>query len=91
MQYKKKKKGDFAFDINRPGNVKIKYGPIEGKHKASILQSLGIDELSPLAERWINVTKDFTKYVHRRGAWKDPRRIEEFQGFWLEFEVILVD
>ena len=86
----KGKEGTLKFTINTPGPVKVSYSRI-GKHKASILQSLGIDDLSPLAERWINVTKRFAEFAHRHGAWKSPRRREEFEPLWSEFEDILAN
>ena len=55
------------------------------------MRSLGIDNPSPLAEKWISVTRNFARFAHRRGAWRSPRRIEEFEGLWLEFEGVLVD
>lgn len=69
-------------------------------HFASILVALNVDDvnqLSPddsrvrLAVRWINVAKDFVIFAHRHGAWRSPRRIEDFTGLWLEFEGILHD
>ncbi len=91
LQYTMKKKDNFDFTVNTTGQVKVYHKPIEGKHQASILQSLGIVKPSPLAERWIKVTKHFARFAHRRGAWKSPRRIEEFIGLWLEFEGVLRD
>ena len=67
-------------------------------HFASILVALNVDDvnqLSPddsrvrLAVRWINVAKDFVIFAHRHGAWRQPRRIEDFKGLWLEFEGVL--
>ncbi len=86
----KGKEDTLKFTINTPGSVKVSYDRI-GKHKASILQSLGIDDLSPLAERWLKVTKRFAKFAHRHGAWKSPRRREEFESLWSEFEDVLAD
>jgi hypothetical protein len=91
LKYLKKKEDSFEFLINKLGIVKLTYKNIPGKHKISILQSLGIDDPSPLAERWIDVTKNFAKFAHRRGAWRSPRRIEDFKGLWLEFEGVLRD
>ena len=73
----KKGEGTIKFDINTPGTVKLTYKKI-AKHKPSILQSLDVDEPSPIAERWIEVTGQFNKFVHRHGPWKappEPRRI----------------
>ena len=89
LNYKKKKEDTFEFAINMPGTVKLTYKPIQGKHITSILDSLGIDDPSPLAERWINVTRNFARFAHRHGAWKPPRRKEDFEGLWSEFEGVL--
>ncbi len=91
LNYKKKKEDTFEFAINMLGTVKLEYKPIQGKRITSILDSLGIDEPSPLADKWINVTKNFAKFAHRRGAWRLPRRVENFKGHWLEFEAVLAD
>ena len=78
------------FDTNIPGTVKLTYKKI-AEHRPSILRSLGIDEPSPIAERWIEVTRNFSKFVHRHGAWKAPRSREEFEHLWYDFEEVLVD
>ena len=88
--YEKGKEGSFKFTSGVPGTVKVIYNQI-GKHKASILQSLGIDENSPIAERWISVAKRFAEFAHRHGAWKLPREKEAFVPLWNEFENILAD
>ena len=88
--YEKGKEGIFKFATSAPGTVEIAYNRI-GKHKTSILQSLGIDDPSPLAERWISVAKRFAAFAHRHGAWKPPRRREEFIPLWHEFENVLAD
>ena len=90
LEYKKKREDTFEFPINTPGTVKLTYKNIP-RHRISILQSLGIDNPSPLAERWINATKNFAKFAHRQGAWEHPRRIEDFEGRWFEFESVLAD
>ena len=81
LTYEKKKEDTIKFDINTPGPVKLTYKKI-AKHKPSILQSLGVDEPSPIAERWFKVTRQFNKFVHRHGPWKAPRRREEFEYLW---------
>ena len=86
----KKGEGTIKFDINTPGTVKLTYKKI-AKHKPSILQSLDIDEPSPIAERWIEVTGQFNKFVHRHGPWKAPRSREEFEHLWYDFEEVLAD
>lgn len=86
----KSKEGSFQFESKAPGTVKVTYNRI-GKHKASILQSLGINEPSPLAERWLEVTEKFHKFAHRRGAWETPREKETFVPLWNEFEEVLED
>ena len=88
--YEKGKEGSFKFATSVPGTVEIVYNRI-GKHKTSILQSLGIDDPSPLAERWISVAKRFAVFAHRHGAWESPREKEAFVPLWNEFENILVD
>ena len=88
--YEKGKEGSFKFESKAPGTFKVTYNRI-GKHKASILQSLGINEPSPLAERWLEVTGKFHKFAHRRGAWETPRERETFVPLWNEFEDVLED
>ena len=90
LEYKKKREDTFEFSINTPGTVKLTYKNIP-RHRVSILQALGIDNPSPLAERWISVTKNFAKFAHRQGAWEHPRRIEDFEERWFEFEGVLAD
>ena len=90
LQFKKRKK-PFEFEVKTPGTVKLTYKSSTGGHKLSILQSLDMDESSPLAERWIKVTDNFYGFAHRHGAWKPPRRREEFQNIWYEFESLLAD
>ena len=68
-------------------------------HIASILAALGIDDALAFlftddvrvdfAIRWINVSTQFHKFVHRHGAWRFPRAREEFEVLWYEFEGIL--
>ncbi len=88
--YEKGTEGSFKFATSAPGTIEIAYNRI-GKHKTSILQSLGIDDPSPLAEKWRSVAKRFAKFAHRHGAWKPPRRREEFIPLWHEFENVLAD
>lgn len=90
LTYEKGKEGSFKFAINDPGTVTVTYNRI-GKHKASILQSLGIDTPSQLAERWFTVARRFAEFAHRHGAWKPPRSREVFLPLWNEFEDILSD
>ena len=90
LTYEKKREDTIKFDINTPGTVKLTYKKI-AKHKPSILQSLDIDEPSPIAERWIEVTGQFNKFVHRHGPWKFPRSREEFEHLWYDFEDVLAD
>ena len=90
LEYKKKREDTFKFPINTPGTVTLTYKNIP-RHRVSILQSLGIDNPSPLAERWINATKNFAKFAHRQGAWEHPRGIADFEGRWFEFEGVLAD
>ena len=88
--YEKGKEGSFQLAVTVPGNVTVTYNQI-GKHKPSILQSLGVDENSPIAERWINAAKRFAEFAHRHGAWKSPRKKEAFIPLWHEFENVLAD
>ena len=86
-------KGDedtIEFDISTPGTVKLTYKKIP-EHRPSILRSLDIDEPSPIAERWIEVTGNFSKFAHRHGPWKAPRSREEFEHLWYNFEEVLAD
>ena len=82
--------GNFEFTSDSSGTFKVRYDRI-GRHKPSILQFLGIDTPSPLAEKWLKVTKKFYKFVHRRGAWQMPRNREDFVPLWYEFEDVLAD
>ena len=86
----KKKEDTIEFDISTPGTVKLTYKKI-AKHRPSILQSLDVDEFSPIAERWIEVTRKFSKFAHRHGPWKPPRSREEFEQIWYDFEEVLAD
>ena len=88
--YEKGKDGSFKFESKAPGVFKVTYKQI-GKHKTSILQFLGIDDPSPLAERWLEATRKFHKFSHRHGAWKTPREKEIFIPLWNEFEDVLAD
>ena len=90
MTYDGGKDGSFKFESEGPGPVKVTYKRI-GKHRTSILQSLGINEPSPLAERWLEVTRKFHKFAHRHGAWEPPRGKETFVPLWEEFEDVLAD
>ena len=86
----KRGEGTLKFTVDTPGPVKVRYKRI-GKHKPSILQSLGVDDPSPLAERWIKATGKFYEFVHRHGAWKSPHSIEDFESIWRDFEDVLAD
>ena len=88
--YEKGKEGSFQLAVTVPGNVTVTYNQI-GKHKPSILQSLGVDENSPIAERWISVAKRFAEFAHRHGVWKSAREKEAFVPLWHEFENVLAD
>ncbi len=90
LTYEKGKEGSFNFASSTPGTFKVTYNRI-GKHKASILQSLNVDENSPIAERWISVAKRFAAFAHRHGAWESPRRRKVFVPIWHEFENVLSD
>ena len=90
LTFEKRKEDNIKFDINTPGIVKLTYKKI-AKHKSSILQSLGINEPSPIAERWIEVTRQFHKFAHRHGPWRAPRSREEFEHLWYNFEEVLAD
>jgi len=63
----------------------------EGKenHKKSILFSLGLKEFDGLAKKWHDISKIFSKYAHRRGAWKSPRLLKEVIPIWEKYEEIL--
>ena len=91
LTHEKRIKDTIEFVIDTPGSVKLTYKKVQGNHKASILQSLGVDENSPIAERWISVAKHFAAFAHRHGAWKPPRRREVFVPLWHEFEEVLED
>ena len=88
LQYKGRREDTFKFTVNIPGAVEVTYKDIP-RHRVSILIALGIDDPSPLAERWINATRNLARFAHRHGAWRSPRRIEDFKGLWLEFEGVL--
>ena len=89
LTHKRQAKDALEFVIDTPGSVKLTYKKVQGNHKASILQSLGVDENSPIAEKWISVAKRFAAFAHRHGAWKPPRRREVFVPLWHKFEDVL--
>ena len=91
LTHEKRLKDALEFVIDTPGSVKLTYKKVQGNHKASILQSLGVDENSPIAEKWISVAKRFAAFAHRHGAWEVPREKETFVPLWREFEEILVE
>ena len=88
--YEKHKAGSFTFESKAPGRIKVNYKPI-GKHEVSILQSLGINERSPLSKRWKKATDKFHSFAHRHGAWNAPREKETFRPLWDDFEEVLED
>ncbi len=61
----------------------------DDKHVTQICTALDVKEENPLAIKWHRVAKKFHKYAHRRGAWKEPREVSEFQELWNAFEEIL--
>ncbi|MDF2157657.1 hypothetical protein [Algoriphagus sp. CAU 1675] len=67
---------------SRPLNRKI-------GHKESIIHSLGLDDETEFVKQWYKVAKQFPKYAHRHGVWKDPREKEAFDNLWRQFEDIL--
>ncbi len=69
-------------ECSRPLNRKI-------GHKESIIHSLGLDDESDFAKQWHKVAKEFPKYAHRHGVWKDPREKVAFDNLWKQFEDIL--
>ena len=52
---------------------------------------MGVDDPTPLAEKWIKATGKFYGFVHRHGAWKPPHSIEDFESIWRDFEDVLAD
>lgn len=69
-------------ECSRPLNRKI-------GHKESIIHSLGLDDETEFVKQWYKVAKQFPKYAHRHGVWKDPRVKEAFDNLWRQFEDIL--
>lgn len=67
---------------SRPLNRKI-------GHKESIIHSLGLDDETEFVKQWYKVARQFPKYAHRHGVWKDPREQESFDNLWHQFEDIL--
>lgn len=61
----------------------------ENNHVTKICMALDINDAHPLAIKWHKVAKEFHKYAHRRGAWKEPRNVTEFHELWNEFEEVL--
>ena len=61
----------------------------EDNHINQICMALDVKNDHPFATKWHNVAKEFHKYAHRRGAWKEPRETTEFQELWKEFEDVL--
>ncbi len=89
LRYKRKKKDSIEFTTETAGLIKIEYQEVKGKHEESILQSLGINEPTPFSQKWLQVAENFFKFAHRHGAGRPPRRMEEFEGLWYEFEEVL--
>ncbi len=67
---------------SRPLNRKI-------GHKESIINSLGLDNETEFVKQWYKVAKQFPKYAHRHGVWKNPRERQAFDNLWHQFEDIL--
>ncbi len=65
--------------------------PINQKqgHKESILNSLGIKEENELVKKWHSTAKEFPKYAHRHGVWKNPREKIAFDHYWNNFVDVL--
>ena len=83
------KLGDYSELRNRKGHI------------ASILAALGIDDASVflstndfrvnVAIRWINISTQFYRFAHRRGAWRVPRAREEFEALWYDNTFAKID
>ncbi len=63
--------------------------PLTKGHKKSILNSLGIKEETSLVKKWHMTAKEFSKFAHRHGVWKNPREKIAFDKYWETFEDIL--
>lgn len=73
-------------DINNP-----KFENIESNHLKSILSSLDIDDTGDLfAKFWNSTARQFNKFAHRSGAYKDPRIPDQVISLWNDYEVILL-
>jgi hypothetical protein len=58
-------------------------------HKESILNSLGIKQENELVKKWFSTAKNFHKYAHRHGVWKNPREKIAFGSYWNDFVDVL--
>lgn len=73
-------------DIDDP-----KFESIESNHLKSILSSLDIDDIGDSFARFWNTTaKQFNKFAHRSGAYKDPRVPDQVISLWNDYEIILL-
>ncbi len=55
-------------------------------HIDEICEVLGVDKNDKFAQEWYRIAKEFHKYAHRHGSWKNPREKEEFNDLWEQFE-----
>ena len=60
-------------------------------HRESILIALDISSDSKLSKKWFEIAKQYHKFAHRSGAWKEPRDQNNMVKLWKEYEDILFD
>lgn len=58
-------------------------------HIVSIAVALGVEQNDTFVKKWFEVATRFSKYAHRHGVMKPPRKKSEFENLWEEFEDIL--
>ena len=76
------KEAEICETCSRPTNQKE-------THKESILNSLGIKQENELVKKWFSTAKNFHKYAHRHGVWKNPREKIAFGSYWNDFVDVL--
>lgn len=56
------------------------------KHREEIAKILNLDPKHPFVERWYKIAKNFHRFAHRHGVWKEVRSEKKMNEFWKNFE-----
>jgi len=59
-------------------------------YKESIAEVLGVRTDNRFVKEWHSVAKNFHKYGHRHGAWKEVREPDDMIHLWSQYEKILL-